>query len=111
MGGEAEAAALFAHYDVTDVARVSDPERALYRAFGLARGSVAQVLGPKAIWRGLTNVLFGDFGLGRVVGDGFQMPGVFLVYRGRIVRRFLHVSIADRPDYAAMATLPAEESR
>jgi hypothetical protein len=42
--------------------------------------------------------------IGRVVGDGMQMPGVFLVYRGQIIRSFRHKTIADRPDYVALAS-------
>jgi len=32
---------------------------------------------------------------------------VFLIQRGRVVRRFIHADAADRPDYAALAQLPA----
>jgi hypothetical protein len=32
-------------------------------------------------------------------GDIFQMPGVFLVYHGHVVRSFLHRNASDRPDF------------
>ena len=40
-------------------------------------------------------------------GDGTQMPGVFLIHRGRVLHRFIHANAADRPDYAALAQLTA----
>lgn len=103
MGSDAEAEAFLARYGLPDVARVSDPERVLYRAFELKRGSIAQVLGLSVIWRGIQAVLFEGHGLGRLVGDGWQMPGVFLVDKGQIVRSFRHRSIADRPVYEYLA--------
>jgi hypothetical protein len=35
------------------------------------------------------------------------MPGVFLIRDGRVVRRFLHATAADRPDYAELCRIPA----
>jgi hypothetical protein len=37
------------------------------------------------------------------------MPGAFLVYRGRVIKEFIHVSAADRPDYVHLSTLPVSE--
>ncbi|HBB74333.1 MAG TPA: hypothetical protein DC048_07770, partial [Planctomycetaceae bacterium] len=42
-------------------------------------------------------------GLGPLVGDGFQMPGAFLIKDGRIVASYRHAHAADRPDYAGLA--------
>jgi hypothetical protein len=36
------------------------------------------------------------------------MPGLFLLNKGAIVRRFRHRSASDRPDYAGICELPAE---
>ena len=43
------------------------------------------------------------YGIGKVIGDSFQLPGVFLVHHGEIVKAFRHESVADEVDYAAMA--------
>jgi hypothetical protein len=40
-------------------------------------------------------------------GDGTQMPGVFLIHQGRVVRRFVHGNAAERPDYVKLSQLPA----
>jgi len=85
-----------------DVALVSDPERVLYRSLGLGRGRVRQLFGPRVWVRGIVATLRGNM-IGRLVGDGFQMPGVFLIENGRIVQAFRHETVSDRPDYSAMA--------
>ena len=42
--------------------------------------------------------------VGKLVGDGFQMPGVFLLRNGRIEKAFRHQTAADRPDYCELAS-------
>ncbi len=108
MGDDASAASFFAKYGLDDVARISDPERTLYRAFDLGRGSLWQLFGPRVWVRGFRAGVLAGHGVGRLEGDGFQMPGTFLVHRGRIIRSHRHKDAADRPDYAEIAcTLPA----
>jgi len=104
MGTEENSVAFFRKYGLEEVPRLSDPERALYRAFGLPRGSLADLFGPKVWWRGFQAGILGRHGLGRPAGDAFQMPGVFLLFHGEIVRSFRHQSAADRPDYMALVT-------
>jgi len=105
MSRESQARSFFAKYGLEDVPRVSDPERALYRAFGLGRGSLVQLAGP-AVWlRAIRAAILDRHGVGRLVGDVFQMPGVFLVYHGHVVLSFIHHSVADRPDYGQFVLL------
>jgi len=104
MAGDREAHTFIARYGLADVARVSDPERQLYRAFELRRGRLGQLFGAKVWWRGLRAGLLDGHGVGALAGDGFQMPGAFVVHEGRIVRRFAHDSAADRPDYCALVS-------
>ena len=96
------AAAWLKTFGLEDVPHYSDPSRRLYRSFGLARGTLSQTFGPKPLARGVEATLRGHV-VGKLVGDGFQMPGVFLVERGEIVRAFRHESVADRPDYTGLA--------
>lgn len=87
-------------YNLSNVALVRDPDGRLYRAFGLRRGSVSQVIGP-AVWlRGVQAALLRRHGIAAPDSDPWQMPGVFLVHRGRIMARFYHRTPADRPDYS-----------
>jgi hypothetical protein len=105
MQSDAQAARQFARYGLEDIPRISDPERRLYAAFSLKRGSPAQVLGP-AVWlRGLKSLLGGHLP-GVPSGDVLQMPGAFLVYQGRVLRAFRHESTAERPDYSELAQCP-----
>ncbi|MDR7419635.1 MAG: peroxiredoxin-like family protein [Armatimonadota bacterium] len=111
MGHPDLAAAMLTRYGLGAVPRVSDPERRLYRAFGLVRATLGQVAGPRVWLRSLGAFLAGHR-LGRVIGDGLQMSGVFLVHRGRVVRGYSYQSVADRPDYVAMASvMPARVPR
>jgi peroxiredoxin len=98
-------AAFTAKYGLCDVSAVSDPTRRLYRGLGLRRGKLSQLFGWNVWWRGQKS-FFAGHRPGALEGDGTQMPGVFLIQRGRVVRRFIHADAADRPDYAALAQLP-----
>jgi peroxiredoxin len=103
MSSDAEAARLFEQYGLEDVERFSDPEQRLYRAFELSRGRFLQLLGPAIWWRGFLTAIVARHGFGSIQGDGFQMPGVFVLDRGRIVASYRHRTAADRPDYCSIA--------
>lgn len=104
MDTDAAAAVLFAKYGLQDVPRISDPAQDLYRAFHLARGGVSQVVGTRVWGTGLKSLLAGHLP-GVPVGDVWQMPGVFLVHNGRVLRAFRHATSGDRPDYVALAAV------
>ena len=102
MTTEDRARPLFERYGLGDAARVADPGQDLYRAFGLERGGLMQLAGPGVVFRGIGGLLRGH-GLGRVAGDPLQLPGVFLLRDGRVVRAYRHATAADRPDYEDLA--------
>lgn len=104
MGSEEQGARFFSRYGLESVQRISDPERSLYRAFGLPRGSISDLFGPKVWVRGFQAGILGRHGVGTLAGDGFQMPGAFLLYFGEVVRSYRHQSAADRPDYMQLVT-------
>ncbi|HEY3442166.1 MAG TPA: peroxiredoxin-like family protein [Paludibaculum sp.] len=104
MSSELNGARFFSRYGLQDVEKISDPERALYRAFGLPRGSFGDLFGPRVWLRGFQAGVLGRHGLGGLAGDGFQMPGVFLLFHGEIVRSYRHQSASDRPDYLSLVT-------
>ena len=105
MGTAESFAAFTASYGLSDVPAVSDPQRRLYRGLGLRRGKLAQLLGFSVWWRGTKSFFAGHYP-GALEGDGTQMPGVFLLQNGRVVRRFIHDNAAQRPDYAALSQAP-----
>jgi hypothetical protein len=102
LGSEAEARKLFERYGVDDLPRVSDPNARLYRSLGVARGGFLQLVGPAAWVRGFRSALVERHGFGRLAGDGFQMPGVFLIRDGRVESSFVHRVSSDRPDYSCL---------
>lgn len=102
MEPESVAARLFGEYGLEDVARVSDPNRNLYRAFGLSRGTLVALYGPWVIWRGFQTWILRGHKQRWAVADAFQMPGVYLVFHGEVMRGYRHASAADRPDYVAL---------
>jgi peroxiredoxin len=99
------AAELFAHYGLADLPRISDPERRLYQAVGLARGGMLQVAGPDVWLPGLASLLTGHLP-GIPTADVLQMPGAFLIQDGKIIRAYRNKTSAERVDYCELAAKP-----
>ena len=86
-----------------DIETVSDPDRRLFRAFDLRLGTLWQLSGPQVAWRALFgNTLF-RFGFGKMVGNGMQLGGAFLLDHGRIIRSYRCQTTAERIDFAGLA--------
>lgn len=103
MVDERHARDILSRYNLGDVTRLSDPERILYKRFNLTKGRFMQIFGPKVLWRGLIAGIFKGNGIGEEDGDAFQMPGVFLLKSGKVIKKFVHRTAADRPDYKGLA--------
>lgn len=96
----------FARYGLDDVARFSDPARALYRRFDLRRARWLQFFGLSVWLRAARAVLAEGHGTGAIAaGDGIQMPGAFLVLDGNIVQAYRHDTAASRPGYTNLAAV------
>ena len=93
----------FVEYELPWVDHISDPSCELYSSFGLAKGGPSQLLGLKNLIRGFyISMNTKSLPSLRFIGDGFQMPGIFILDKGNIVDRFIHLSAADRPNYDEM---------
>lgn len=103
MGTGEQGRELLAKYGLEDLPRISDPNQSLYRAFALPHGTIGALFGPQVWWRGIEAMILEKHGVGNVIGDSAQMPGVFLLYHGEVIRSYRHQSVSDRPNYAAMA--------
>ena len=103
MGNEQQATKFFTRFGLNDEHRVGDPERKLYNSFSLRRGSLAQLFGLKVWKREFRERIMLTYGMGKIIGDSFQLPGVFLVHHSEILKSFRHESVADQVDYAGMA--------
>ncbi len=105
-----EAEAYLDKKGLTEISHFSDPNKELYEAFRLERGQLAQLFGPKSIVRGFQAGVLKGHGIGKLAGDGFQMPGVFLISGDEILNSFKHDSAADRPNYIQLSKAAPEEA-
>ena len=95
------------HYGLGSVASVSDPTQSIYKAFGLSLASWMQVMAPVVWFRGVYAGMIDMHGVGLLEGNGFQMPGLFLLKEGKIKKTYNFQSVADRPDYLNFVSEPA----
>jgi hypothetical protein len=109
MVPEDQAGPEFTRYGVEDLPRFSDPEKRLYSVFGLKPARWRQLLGLKVWVRGFLSAIVNGHGFSGPKGDPMQMPGVFLLRRGQVLRAFEHTTPADRPNYSAFSNLDGPE--
>ncbi len=92
----------FKKYKLWPVQHISDPEKSTYALFGLGRGTPQQLFGLMNWIRGFEAGIIEGHGFAYQsieLGDGFQMPGVFVLHKGEIIHSFIHQQAWDRPDY------------
>lgn len=102
MGPPGALDTLMARHNLAGVETVSDPDRRLYRALDVPRGSFAQLFGLTVWVRGIAATLKGHT-VGKLAGDGFQMPGTVVLRDGRVIARHEHANAADQADFAGLA--------
>jgi peroxiredoxin len=90
-------------YELNDLHRIADPDKRIYKAFGLLRGNIFQLFGFNVVVRGIYQFILHLNPPHKFVGDPFQMPGIFVIHKGMLVQTFKHTSVADRPDYIELA--------
>lgn len=86
-------------YGLGDIAQVSDPEEILYKRFRLKRGDFFQLFGAKVWVRWVELAFKKKLFNTQPAGNVTQMPGIFLIEDGVVVKQFVHKSVADTPDY------------
>ncbi|MEM6820524.1 MAG: SelL-related redox protein [Verrucomicrobiota bacterium] len=94
---------LLAEYKLEGIDHMSDPKKELYRAFELKRGTWFELFGKEVWQRGWQAAVIDKLGVGWLDGDGFQMPGVFLLEHGEVTFGLRHSNAAERPDYLEIA--------
>jgi AhpC/TSA family len=101
LGTSEIAKAHFDYYGLSDVERVNDLGAAIYQhpVFALGRTNpLFQALNP-VVWVGWLKGAIFKHGIGKIESDGHQMPGIFFLRDAKIVRRFVHRTIADQQNY------------
>ena len=89
----------FEKFKLSGYDHISDPGCNLYQDFGLVKGSFNQLFGLQNIIKGFEATMNGTFIALKQIGDGFQMPGVFLIENSQIKSSFIHKFASDKPDY------------
>ncbi len=103
MSDESTAGKYFNRYKLSHPIHIADPECRFYEAFGLVKGSFNQLFGLNVWIKGFQEGVVQGHGIGiKQLGDGFQMPGVFLIMDGEVREQYIHKSASDKPDYAKL---------
>ncbi len=103
MGSPMEGTTMLAKYDLNYWHHISDPNCVLYRAFGLGRGTVGQLFSWSVFKRGVLAAFVGGHGVGKLHGDGFRMPGVFVLNHGRIIEQQVAIDAGSKVNYVDLA--------
>ena len=80
---------------------IANSSRDLYRAFGIRRGGMRQMMGPSVWACGIRAASKGNF-IGKPMGDPQLLPGAFLVHSNQIVWEHRAKHAGDSPDWKAV---------
>lgn len=95
---------ILAIYDLENMHRISDPYLELYHAMGLGKGHLRQLFGLKVWFRGFWAGIVKGHLIGTEKGDVWQMPGIFILHKGKVLNSFIHEYASDRPDYVELVS-------
>lgn len=85
-----------------DLHHVSDPACRHYHDFGLRKGTLRELFGFRAFIGGNRAMLKG-VGVPQPGTNIDQMPGLFFIENGELIRSYSYRSIGDTPDYLEIA--------
>lgn len=103
MADDETADRYFNRYNLEGVDHISDADCEFYAALGLVKGNFRQLFGLTSWIRGFEAGILEGHGIGKQMGDGFQMPGVFIVQGGKIREHYIHKLSSDKPNYEKLA--------
>jgi AhpC/TSA antioxidant enzyme len=109
MSPPAEADRWFAEYNLTDLTRISDPDKHLYRLFELEEGSLNQLAHPRVWWPWFRTAVIEGHGAGAAGPNWRQLTGVFVVHRGKVLDGIRHEDSTGRPNYVRFLTRVLDE--
>ena len=82
---------------------VYDADYTMYNTFNIKRATLGQIFGLQSWRQGWANNGLAHANLTELVGDGFRMPGIFLVYRGELCKSYHYDRNTDHPNYGLLA--------
>ncbi len=92
----------FEQFNLNPAIHVSNPEKNFYTAFGLMKGTISQLYGLRTWMRGFSSSTSNyKLELAEQLGDSTQMPGMFLISNGNVIKEYIHKRASERPDYQA----------
>ncbi|MFN9627456.1 MAG: SelL-related redox protein [Planctomycetota bacterium] len=95
MGSVEQGLEMMKKFGLEDCPVISDPDCRLFRAYQLPRGTWQQLFGMRVWIEGFKAAILKGYGFGKLVGDGFQMSGAFVIRHGQIVRAYPSKDAAD----------------
>ncbi len=106
MSDTATAEMYFRSFNLDGIKHISDPQCTYYNAFKLGKGTISQLFGFKNLVRGFeVTIGKGIPIMASQLGDGNQMPGLFVIENGEVTGSFIHTYAGDKPDYDAILGL------
>lgn len=93
----------FTDFNIKDPIHISDPECQFYADFGLVKGNFSQLFGFQNWSRAFNTGVLKGYGWANQIGDGFQMPGIFVLSNGEVKSSFVHKFASDQADYDELA--------
>jgi peroxiredoxin len=103
MSEEQIAEEFFKEYNFETAEHVSDVMCTFYKEFGLVKGTMNQLFGFNNWARTIDTGILKGYSWGREIGDGFQMPGVFVIQNRQVMLSYIHKYVSDKPNYLKMA--------
>lgn len=100
-----DAAYYLSQYGLRDVTNISDPNCDLYAAFRLNRMTLRQMFRPKSLKLLVRPDTIRRQNFDKTAGDKYRMPGVFLVYKGELLKAYKHAYVYDQPDFLTLASI------
>ncbi len=93
----------FTEFNIKNPIHISDPECQFYAEFGLVKGNFSQLFGFQNWSRAFNTGVLKGYGWANQIGDGFQMPGIFVLSNGEVKASFVHKFASDQADYDELA--------
>jgi thiol-disulfide isomerase/thioredoxin len=88
----------FEKFGLKNMEHISDPDLSLYQYFGLYKGTFAELYNLNVWFKGALKTFKYGTTVGKELGDHRQMPGAFLIDKGRVLKEFEYKGdITSRP--------------
>jgi AhpC/TSA antioxidant enzyme len=102
MSTAEDADSWFETYGVAGFVRLSDPDKTLYRQFGLEEGSLYQLAHPRVWLPWFRTAITTGHGVGAAGPNWRQLGGAFVIRSGQILAESRHENSSIRPDYLGL---------